>query len=87
MCILNILGIVIVAYPPMPGKDKHSGFTHGGRANPYQNPLSAIRRDEMMASSKGSPLLRRGTNEDLYSIWPKQRNNPSTEHLLTGKYE
>jgi dihydrofolate reductase len=71
----------VMQAPARPDEDTRGGFTHGGWANPYQDEIIGKRMGEMMGAAKGSLLFGRTTYEDLYSYWPKQNDNPFTEHL------
>lgn len=62
-------------------EDTRGGFTYGGWTAPYQDAIIAKKMGGMMAGGNGSLLLGRRTYEQFYSFWPKQVNNPFTEHL------
>jgi dihydrofolate reductase len=70
----------VMQAPGRPDEDRRGGFTHGGWAQPYSDPVMASVAAEGMASS-GSLLLGRRTYEDFYSFWPHQTDNPFTEVL------
>ena len=71
----------VMQSPARPDEDTRGGFTHGGWAVPYQDPVMARKMGEMMASGEGSMLLGRRTYEDFFSVWPKRTDNPYTEFL------
>ncbi len=72
----------VMQAPARPDEDTRGGFTHGGWAIPYQDPVLGRKMGEMMASgSSGALLLGRRTYQDFFSVWPKRADNPFTEHL------
>jgi dihydrofolate reductase len=73
--------------PARPDEDRRGGFTKGGWGIPFQDEVSARKMGGMMAKGDGALLLGRRTYEDFYSVWPKRKDNPYTEHLnKTRKY-
>jgi len=77
----------VMQAPGGPDEDTRHGFAFGGWTRPYQNAVVAKKMGEMMTTAKGALLLGRRTYEHFYSFWPKQVNNPYTEHLNnTEKY-
>lgn len=82
--ILNHLTLDGVAQAPArPDEDVRGGFQHGGWANAYQDAVLGKAMGARMA--QGGPddglLFGRRTYEDLYSVWPKRKDNPYTEVL------
>jgi dihydrofolate reductase len=76
----------VMQAPGRPDEDTRGGFSHGGWAQPYNDPVMASVATEDMADS-GSILLGRRTYEDFFSYWPHQTDNPFTEVLdNTQKY-
>lgn len=71
----------VMQAPARPDEDTRGGFAHGGWGIPYQDSVIAGKMGAMMASARGSLLLGRRTYEDFYSVWPKRKDNPFTEHL------
>jgi len=71
----------VMQSPAAADEDTREGFTKGGWAIPYQDPVIAKKMGEMMANSTGSLLFGRRTYEHLFSVWAKQTNNPFSEHL------
>jgi dihydrofolate reductase len=70
----------VMQAPGRPDEDRRGGFSHGGWALPYNDPVMGRVMAEGMASS-GSLLLGRRTYEDFYGFWPRQADNPFTEVL------
>jgi dihydrofolate reductase len=76
----------VMQAPGRPDEDTRGGFTHGGWASAYNDPVMASVATEDMAGT-GAILLGRRTYEDFYSYWPHQTDNPYTEVLdNTRKY-
>jgi len=65
--------------PGRPDEDKRGGFSHGGWAVPYSDPVMASYAGSM--TNTDGILLGRRTYEDFYSVWPKRTDNPYTEVL------
>ncbi|HEX7977519.1 MAG TPA: dihydrofolate reductase family protein [Gemmatimonadaceae bacterium] len=66
--------------PGRPEEDTRDGFTHGGWAGPYNDPVKGQAMGEGM--SKGADLLfGRRTYADFFSVWPKRTDNPFTPVL------
>jgi dihydrofolate reductase len=59
----------VMQAPGRPDEDRRGGFTHGGWAAPYFDPLMASVADEGI-SQGGALLLGRRTYEDFASFWP-----------------
>ncbi len=73
--------------PARPDEDTRGGFTKGGWGIPFQDAVSGKKMGEMMAKGDGALLLGRRTYENFYSVWPKRKDNPYTDHLnKTQKY-
>jgi dihydrofolate reductase len=70
----------VMQAPGRPDEDLRGGFTRGGWAQPYNDPVMARVATEGMADS-GSLLLGRRTYEAFFSFWPHQKDNPFTEVL------
>jgi dihydrofolate reductase len=71
----------VMQAPARPDEDTRGGFVHGSWAIPYQDSVIGSKMGGMMASGKGALLLSRRSYEDFYAVWPKQKDNPFTEHL------
>jgi dihydrofolate reductase len=70
----------VMQAPGRPDEDTRGGFTHGGWAQPYNDPVMAKTMGEGMA--QGGPLLfGRRTYEDFAAFWPHQTDNPFTPVL------
>jgi dihydrofolate reductase len=65
------------------GKDEDSrdNFPYGGWTVPFQDEVIGKKMGGMMSIDNGSLLLGRRTYEHFYSYWPKQKQNPITDHL------
>jgi dihydrofolate reductase len=71
----------VMQAPGRAGEDDRGGFTHGGWATPYADPVMGRAAGESMATT-GAILLGRRTYEDFYSVWPNRKDgNPFTEVL------
>jgi dihydrofolate reductase len=70
----------VMQAPGRPDEDTRGGFTRGGWASAYTDPVMLSVAAEGMAGS-GSILLGRRTYEDFFSFWPHQTDNPFTEVL------
>jgi dihydrofolate reductase len=77
----------VIQAPGRPDEDARGGFTHGGWAAPYADPVAGELAAEGMANT-GALLFGRRTYEDFHGFWPNQPEpNPFTEHLnATQKY-
>lgn len=71
--------------PARPDEDTRGGFTQGSWTMPYQDAVIGQKVGKMMMDAKGALLMGRRTYEDLYSYWPKQKDNPFTPHLNKAK--
>jgi dihydrofolate reductase len=74
----------VMQAPARPDEDTRGGFSHGGWAVPYNDPVMMQAMADGMAegAAKGGALLfGRRTYEDFFSVWPKRGNNPFTEVL------
>jgi len=71
----------VMQAPGRPDEDQRGGFTRGGWATPYSDPVIGSVAAEGM--SKGSALLfGRRTYQDFASVWPSMpQPNPFTEVL------
>src|SRR5215208_4076464 len=72
--------------PGSPDEDTRGGFTKGGWAHRYHDPVMMEAAREGMA--QGGPILfGRRTYEQFHSFWPHQTDNPFTDVLNnTQKY-
>jgi dihydrofolate reductase len=70
----------VMQAPGRPDEDTRGGFEHGGWALPYNDEVMGKAMGERMAGA-GAMLLGRRTYEDFAGFWPKQVDNPITEHL------
>lgn len=70
----------VMQAPGRPDEDPRGGFTHGGWAQPYNDPVMGAVAAEGMANT-GPILLGRRTYQDFHSFWPHQTDNPFTEVL------
>jgi dihydrofolate reductase len=70
----------VMQAPGRPDEDPRGGFTHGGWASAYNDPVMGAVAAEGMANT-GPILLGRRTYQDFHSFWPHQTDNPSTEVL------
>jgi dihydrofolate reductase len=70
----------VMQAPGRPDEDSRGGFTHGGWAQPYNDPVMGAVAAEGMADT-GPILLGRRTYQDFFSFWPHQTDNPFTEVL------
>src|ERR1700676_5619247 len=70
----------VIQAPGRADQDVRGGFTHGGWALPYADPIMGQAAAESGATT-GAILLGRRTYEDFYSVWPKRKDNPYTEVL------
>src|SRR4029450_10003580 len=66
----------VMQSPARPDEDTRGGFTRGGWAGPYADP---VMWEDM--GRAGSILLGRRTYEDFYDVWPKRTDNPFTPVL------
>lgn len=67
----------VMQAPGRPDEDPRDGFTHGGWAQPYNDPVMGQKMAEGMAS-ESALLFGRRTYEDFAAFWPKQTDNPFT---------
>jgi dihydrofolate reductase len=70
----------VMQAPGRPDEDPRGGFTHGGWAQPYNDPVMGAVAAEGMANT-GPILLGRRTYQDFHSFWPHQTDSPFTEVL------
>ncbi len=71
----------VMQAPARPDEDPRGGFTHGGWATPYPDPVMGQETAKSM-SQGGVLLFGRRTYENLYSVWPKRTDdNPFTPAL------
>lgn len=66
--------------PGRPEEDERDGFTRGGWAVPYADPIAGQAMGQGMATTDAL-LLGRRTYEDFASFWPQQEDNPFTGFL------
>ena len=74
----------VMQAPGRPDEDARGGFTHGGWAIPYADPVMGRVAAESMATT-GALLLGRRTYEDFYAVWPNRKDNPFTEVLNNSR--
>ena len=77
---LNLSLDGVVQAPGRPGEDDRGGFTRGGWAAPYFDPVMAGAAAEGMAASPAL-LFGRRTYEDFFSVWPTRTDNMFTAVL------
>ena len=70
----------VMQAPGRPDEDTRDGFTHGGWAQPGNDPVMGEYLAKGM-SRGGALLLGRRTYEDFHEFWPNQTDNPFTEVL------
>lgn len=70
----------VMQAPGRPDEDTRGGFSHGGWAQRYNDPVMGQEMGKHMAQS-GPLLLGRRTYEDFYGFWPHQTDNPITDVL------
>jgi dihydrofolate reductase len=70
----------VMQSPARPDEDTRGGFTRGGWAVPYADP---VMWEDM--GRAGSILLGRRTYEDFYDVWPKRTDNPFTPVLNAAR--
>ena len=77
----------VMQAPGRPDEDRRGGFTRGGWAGPYADPVIAGMAGQGMASGPDL-LFGRRTYEDFYAVWPSMpQPNPFTDVLNnTQKY-
>jgi dihydrofolate reductase len=76
----------VMQAPGRSDEDTRGGFAHGGWGVPYADEVMGRAMGERMGGA-GAIVLGRLTYEDLFSYWPKQKDNPYTETLnRTRKY-
>ncbi len=77
----------VMQAPGRPDEDRRGGFTHGGWAAPYSDPVIGSVAAEGM-SKEGALLFGRRTYQDFASVWPSMpQPNPFTDVLNnTTKY-
>ncbi len=82
--IIAVVSLTLDGVMQAPGRadeDTRNGFTHGGWAQPYADPVQGQAIDAQMAGFDGGLLFGRRTYEDFYSVWPHRTDNPFTEVL------
>jgi dihydrofolate reductase len=70
----------VMQAPGRSDEDTRDGFTHGGWAMRYFDPVMAADAGAAMAELPDL-LFGRRTYEDFYSVWPRRKDNPFTEVL------
>ncbi|MFC0032199.1 dihydrofolate reductase family protein [Micromonospora chaiyaphumensis] len=70
----------VMQAPGRPDEDTRDGFTRGGWAVPFNDPVLGRKMGEGMAST-GALLLGRRTWADFAGYWPRQTGNPFTPVL------
>ena len=74
----------VIQAPGRPDEDTRGGFSHGGWATPYFDPVMFSSAAEGMAAMPDL-LFGRRTYQDFYSVWPNRTDNPFTEVLDNSK--
>ncbi len=74
----------VMQAPGRPDEDARGGFTRGGWAVPYADPVMGRVAAESMATT-GALLFGRRTYEDFYAVWPNRKDNPFTEVLNNSR--
>jgi len=70
----------VMQAPARPDEDTRGGFTEGGWAVGFQDPImSATMAKSMMGG--GALLLGRRTYDDFFKVWPTRKDNPFTDVL------
>ena len=70
----------VMQAPGRPDEDTRGGFTRGGWAIRYFDPVMAADAAAGMAEMPDL-LFGRRTYDDFFSVWPKRKDNPFTEVL------
>ena len=70
----------VMQAPGRADEDTRGGFTHGGWAVPFTDPVTAAEMGQRMAGT-GALLFGRRTYEDFYGVWPNRGDNPYTAVL------
>jgi dihydrofolate reductase len=70
----------VMQAPGRPDEDEREGFTRGGWAVPYADPIAGRLMGQGMAATDAL-LLGRRTFEDFAGHWPQQEDNPFTGFL------
>jgi dihydrofolate reductase len=70
----------VMQAPGRADEDPRDGFTRGGWALPYADPLAGEVMGRGMATTD-AVLLGRRTYEDFAGYWPQQKDNPFTGYL------
>ncbi|GAB0106763.1 dihydrofolate reductase family protein [Nocardia sp. JMUB6875] len=80
--VVNLTLDGVMQAPGRADEDTRYGFTGGGWAHRYADPVQAeVMGRHMAAHSGGGLLFGRRTYEDFYGFWPHQTDNPYTEVL------
>jgi dihydrofolate reductase len=76
----------VMQAPGRADEDPRGGFSRGGWAQPYNDPVMGAAMGEGMAQTEAL-LLGRRTYQDFADVWPGRTDNPFTEVLNnTQKY-
>jgi dihydrofolate reductase len=76
----------VMQAPGRADEDPRDGFSRGGWAQPYNDPVMGAAMGEGMAQTEAL-LLGRRTYQDFADVWPGRADNPFTEVLNnTQKY-
>ncbi|MFE3189693.1 dihydrofolate reductase family protein [Nocardia sp. NPDC059240] len=82
VAVVNLTLDGVMQAPGRADEDTRDGFTAGGWAASYADPVQGRVIAEHMATHGGHGLLLgRRTYEDFYGFWPQQTGNPFTEVL------
>ena len=74
----------VMQAPGRADEDTRGGFTHGGWAAAFTDPITALEMGQRMANT-GAMLFGRRTYEDFYSVWPSRGDNPFTAALNAAR--
>ncbi|MGW4249250.1 dihydrofolate reductase family protein [Nocardia sp. NPDC004722] len=82
VAVVNLTLDGVMQAPGRADEDTRDGFTGGGWAHRYADPVQGrVMAEHVAAHSGGGLLLGRRTYEDFYGFWPHQTDNPFTEVL------
>lgn len=74
----------VMQAPGRADEDTRDGFTHGGWALPYFDPVMGRAAAEGMAKMPAL-LFGRRTYQDFFAVWPARTGNPFTEVLTNAR--
>ncbi|MEC3954096.1 dihydrofolate reductase family protein [Nocardia sp. CDC153] len=82
--VVNLTLDGVMQAPGRADEDTRNGFTGGGWAHPYADPVQGRVMGEHMAAQaarESALLFGRRTYQDFHGYWPNQTDNPFTEVL------